>query len=85
MNPEKLPLLIVLVIGFALLIGAHMTPRSVTYSVEELNLYVNAVDSLRGEINKKDSLLTLCTGELHVSEHNYRAVVAQLDLFTEDK
>ncbi len=85
MKRRHVPPLLVALIGFTFLIHAQLTPRYVNYSLKELNVYTEAVDSLRGEINKRDSLLTLCNGDLRVSEWNNRAVIAQLDLFTEGK
>ena len=82
---KNTPALIVLVVSFAFLSWAQITPRYVRNDIEEFNLYRSRVDSLRVEISKRDSLITLLRGELHVSEWNNKGVVAQLDVFTEGK
>ena len=77
---------IVAVTSLCFLMWAQLTPRyDVRYDIEELNLYWSRVDSLCVEISKRDSLITLLRGELHVSEWNNKGVVAQLDMFTEGK
>lgn len=75
------PALIVLIVGFAFLLYAQITPRYVRYDIGELNLYVRALDSLRAENTRKDSIIVITSGNLRVSEYNHGRAMAQLDVF----
>ena len=77
--------ILILACAFALFTATRLTPRPVKYSIKELELYTQALDSLRTENARKDSVISFYKGELRVSEWNYRAIIAQLDLFTENK
>ena len=73
--------LLIAVAGFAFLIHAQLTPRPVKYSIQELELYTKALDSLRQEIADKDSVNAYLRGELKVVRWNMRGMAMQMDLF----
>jgi len=78
---RHVPPLLVALIGFVFLIHAQLTPRYVRYDIGELNLYVRALDSLRAENTRKDSIIVITSGNLRVSEYNHGRAMAQLDVF----
>mgnify|MGYP001605073606 CR=1 FL=1 len=73
--------LLVAVAGFAFLIHAQLTPRPVQYSIKELELYTQALDSLRAENTRLDSMNQEKMGELKVMRWNMRGMELQMDLF----
>ena len=75
--------LLILAGALALFTATGLTPRPVKYSMKELELYTRVLDSLRTTNTEKDSIMALLKGNLHVSEWNNKAVIAQLDQFTE--
>lgn len=67
--------------GFYFLIHAQLTPRPIKYSMKELELYTQVLDSLRAENARLDSLNQEKSGELRVMRWNMRGMALQMELF----